>query len=118
MPGLAVISLSVGGRGAKDTVGEGGLGGASISSDATGFTAGGGGIRLLISVAFGSTEGGRRAARLFVLPAVPGGEIDEDTACPSGLVGTSFVVLMTSVSWALLKINEFGGGATSAGTPT
>ena len=119
MPGVADVLLSVGSRGVKETVGKDGLGGALISSDGGGFTAGAG--RLSISAAFGATEGGRRGllfAKLFVLPAVPRGEVDEGVARPSGLVGTSFVVFMTGVSWALLKINGFGGATTSAGRLT
>ena len=46
------------------------------------------------------------------MPAVPGAETDEGTACPSGLVGALMVAFMTGALWALLKMNEFGGATT------
>ena len=88
-PRFAVVSLPVGRAGSKATAGTDDLRGALISSDATGFIADGCGfLRLLISAASSATEGGRRAVRLFVLPAMPGGEIEEVASCPSATTST------------------------------
>ena len=93
-----------------------------ICSDATGLTvvangltASGGGLRLLIRVAFAATEGGRRGpyARLLAL----GIEIAEDADCLFGPFGTSIAGLITSVSRALSKMGGVGA-ITSAGTRT
>ncbi|OIQ70589.1 hypothetical protein GALL_477980 [mine drainage metagenome] len=90
-----------------------------ISSEATGFMADGSALWLLINIAFGPTQGGRwgLSAGLFVLPVVLVEEIVEDTACSSGLVGTSIAVLIANVSRALPAIDGFGA-STSAGKRT
>ena len=79
------------------------------------MTASGGGLKLLIRVAFPATEGGRRRlpARLLAL----GIEIAEDADCLSGPFGTSIAGLITSVSRALSKMIRVGA-ITSAGTRT
>jgi hypothetical protein len=90
-----------------------------ISSDTAGFTAGGDESWLLISVSLGATEAGGLglSASSFVLPAAPDNDVVEDAACPSGLVETSFVLLMAGVSW-VLEVGGFGGATTTAGTLT
>ena len=60
MPGLGSVFLLADATGVEDAVRDRGAEGALMSTDATGFAAGGGGFWLLISIALAATAGGRR----------------------------------------------------------
>ena len=60
MPGLVRVFLLADATGVEDAVRDRGAEAALMSTDATGFAAGGGGFWLLISIALAATADGRR----------------------------------------------------------